>query len=53
MGPTDSVEYFGEARTTTLLTKCGLEPVGSVLADAIPAVQVERTDAARDARGVR
>lgn len=33
------------AKKTALLTESSLESVGSVLADAIPAVQIERTDA--------
>jgi len=37
-----------------LLTECGFEAVGSVLADAISAVEVERADATCDVgRGAR
>lgn len=34
-----------------LLTECGLEAVGAVLADAVPAVEVERADATCDIGG--
>lgn len=40
-------------RSTISLTKCSLEPVSCVLADAIPTVQVERTYTTREEGCVR
>ena len=42
---TSFVIEHAEGEMRFLLTQCGLEAVGTVLADAVPAVEVERADA--------